>query len=127
MPDLDWSRFSVIFEAHSGHLFGAVSSTQSKSDDLVILISDKTPSKDSDNSSPKIHFLESDVFMQWIRGFPVRLVLIKTPIAPNLFIAKSEITKLGLFSMNRTTLSPCSIPSFANLFARTFAASFVFE
>ena len=27
--------------------------------------------------------------MQWMRGFPVRLVLINTPIAPNLFIAKS--------------------------------------
>ena len=94
---------------------------------MVILISDKTPSKDSDNSSPKIHFLESEVFMQWIRGLPVRLVLIRTPIAPNLLIARSEITKLGLFSMNNTTLSPCSIPSLANLFARMFAASFVFE
>ena len=62
--------------------------------------------------------------MQWTRGFPVRLVLIKTPIPPTLFIAISEITKFGLFSINRTTLSPCSTPSFANLFARIFAASF---
>ena len=113
--------------AHSGQLFGLLSSTQIKSDLLVILISDNTPSKELDNSSPKIHFFESDVFIQCTRGFPVRLVLINAPIAPNLFIAKSDITKLGLFSMNKTTLSPCSMPSFESLFARIFAASLVCE
>ena len=58
------SRFSLIFDAHSGQLFGAPSSTHNKSEDLVILISESTPSKESDSSSPKMHFLESDVFMQ---------------------------------------------------------------
>ena len=91
----------------------------------MILILSKTPSRESESSSPKIHFLESDVFIQCIRGAPVRLVLIRTPIAPNLFNAKIEITKLGLFSINRTTLSPCSIPSFNSLFAKIFAASLV--
>ena len=55
----------------------------------------------------------------------MRLVLIKTPIAPNLFIARRETTKLGLFSMNKTILSPCSTPSFKSLVARIFAASLV--